>query len=77
MQFNADNVRKRKCTSESTGCATVHKSQMHVYIKVKIKDQTALGTNGPDKLQTVSRVFLALKIGQPPAHSQKANTAIP
>ncbi len=41
------------------------------------KDETALGTHGPNKLQIISWVFLALKIGQPPASRQNANTAIP
>lgn len=47
------------------------------YVNQGKEDQTALGTHGPNKLQTISRVFLALKIGRLPAHIQNPITAIP
>lgn len=35
MQFNAESVRKRKNTNESTGCTNVHKPQKNMYIEIK------------------------------------------
>ena len=63
IQFYADNM--RKCINESNRCAQI----LEECVKQGKKDQTALRAHGPNKVQTISGVFLALNIGQQPAHT--------